>query len=57
MIETFSEWRDFLRLSEEEAKWRAIPWRTHLGDAIREADDAQRPVLMWVMNGHPAGHT
>jgi hypothetical protein len=53
----YEKWRHYLRPSPHETKWRAIPWRIHLAAALLEARQAEKPVLLWVMNGHPAGHT
>jgi hypothetical protein len=39
----------------DETGWRAVPWRTELRAALAEADQKQRPVLLWAMNGHPLG--
>jgi hypothetical protein len=40
-----------------ELTWQSIPWRTRFGAAALEADDLERPVLLWAMNGHPLGCT
>lgn len=43
--------------SEDDERWRSIPWHDTLGTAVLEADEQQRPVLLWAMNGHPLGCT
>ncbi len=43
------------RPSEE--KWKEIPWRPNLAGAMEEARERDKPVLLWVMNGHPCGMT
>ncbi len=43
--------------SAEEHEFLEIPWRAALWDALVEADAAERPVLLWAMNGHPLGCT
>lgn len=43
--------------SEEELRWRAIPWRATLGDGLRDGAATRKPVLLWAMNGHPLGST
>ncbi len=40
-----------------EDRWLEIPWQTTLREAVAEADAAERPMLLWMMNGHPLGHT
>lgn len=41
--------------SPAECGWNEVPWRTQLRTALVEAEAAQRPVLLWAMNGHPLG--
>ena len=43
--------------SAEEVAYREIPWKAALWDAIVEARDTDRPILLWAMNGHPLGCT
>ena len=40
-----------------EATWRQIPWYPDLNEAIRVARAKDKPILLWVMNGHPCGMT
>ena len=42
---------------EGDLDWRAIPWQAELRSALAEASRAQKPVLLWAMNGHPLGQT
>ena len=53
----FDAWRRHLAPVEAEERWREIPWRQSLGDGLRDAGRAQRPLLLWLMNGHPLGCT
>ena len=41
----------------DELAWMAVPWRTRLWEAVVEAQELQRPLLIWAMNGHPLGCT
>ncbi|MCA8952294.1 MAG: hypothetical protein KDE27_22475 [Planctomycetes bacterium] len=43
--------------SAAELEWRSVPWRSAFRDALLEAAEADRPVLLWAMNGHPLGQT
>lgn len=52
-----AEVRDRVLPSAEDQAFAAIPWRTTLAVAALEADAADRPILLWVMNGHPLGAT
>ena len=38
-----------------ELEWQRIEWRASLGAAIIDARAADKPLLLWVMNGHPLG--
>lgn len=42
---------------EDELRWRAIPWRPTLRAGLRDGAAAEKPVLLWAMNGHPLGST
>ena len=50
-------WRDHLAPSEQEERWRSIPWAATLGDGLAAAARTERPLLLWLMNGHPLGCT
>jgi hypothetical protein len=54
---TYAQWRDYVLPSAEERVWTEIPWRSTLWEAVRDAHAAERPVLLWAMNGHPQGST
>jgi hypothetical protein len=38
-------------------RWTEIPWQTDLETARRQAAREGKPLLMWVMDGHPLGCT
>jgi hypothetical protein len=38
-------------------KWAEIPWETDLAAARQRAARENRPLLMWIMDGHPLGCT
>lgn len=50
-------WRDYILPDAEDLRWQAIPWRTSLTEALREATERRLPILLWAMDGHPFGHT
>ena len=50
-------WRDFIKPTKEEMAWSEIPWETTFYDGLIESNKEQKPVLLWVMNGHPLGCT
>ena len=43
--------------TEKEQRWQEIPWRNTFWDAVLEANRADKPILLWGMNGHPLGCT
>ena len=55
--QTFDELRDFIRPAPGEVRWQEVPWRTTFWEAVREAHAADKPVLLWAMNGHPLACT
>ncbi len=54
---TFDRWFDFIRPAPQELAWRQIPWRPALWPAVVEARQAEKPLLIWAMNGHPMACT
>ena len=38
-------------------RWAEIPWQTDLPAARRKAAEEKKPLLMWIMDGHPLGCT
>jgi len=43
--------------TKEDEKWLSIPWRTDLTQARTDAQKENKPIFMWIMNGHPLGCT
>ena len=54
---TLDRWLAFLRPAPEECGWERIAWRPSFWDAVREAQETERPILCWAMNGHPLACT
>lgn len=54
---TFEALRVAILPSKDEERWREIPWRTTTWEAVVEAAAAEKPVLLWAMNGHPLACT
>ena len=40
-----------------EVRWMEIPWRMDLNQARHDAESTNRPIFMFIMNGHPFGCT
>ena len=53
----FAAWRSHLQPSEDELRWRQVPWHDNLADGLADASVARKPLLLWLMNGHPLGCT
>jgi hypothetical protein len=53
----YARWRDYLLPSDTDLAYAAIPWRASYWDAVAEAQDQYKPILLWAMNGHPLGCT
>ena len=51
------DWRDHILPCDSDLTWLQIPWLTTYADGIRAADHADKPLLLWTMNGHPLGCT
>ena len=55
--EKTSLWAEHISAPKTELAWEQIPWRPSFLTGLREAAAAEKPVLLWVMNGHPLGCT
>ncbi len=55
--ESVAAWHDYLQPTGTEAGFEAIEWQPTFADGLRAANQADRPLLLWVMNGHPLGCT
>ena len=55
--ETYATWRDHVLPEADELAFREIPWRTSFWEAVVEAQEQDRPILLWAMNGHPLCNT
>ncbi len=54
---TYKMWQDFIKPTKKELAWAEIPWRSTFYDGLIDSDQYQKPLLLWVMNGHPLGCT
>jgi hypothetical protein len=55
--QSLGHWRDFIRPTPEETRWQSIPWKTKFWDGVTLAQKDDKPILAWVMNGHPLACT
>ena len=49
--------RDFVLPNPSEASYRKIPWRTSVLQGIVDAQKNDKPVMIYLINGHPLGCT
>ncbi|RTZ91267.1 MAG: hypothetical protein DSY81_06695 [Bacillota bacterium] len=49
-------WKRAVLPGAEEA-WLTIPWHATLHEGLHAAGHEQKPLLLWLMNGHPLGCT
>ena len=54
---TYNMWQEFIKPTNKELAWAQIPWRSNFYDGLLDSDHQQKPLLLWVMNGHPLGCT
>ena len=54
---SYDMWQEFIKPTRDELAWAEIPWRSTFYDGLVESDREQKPLLLWVMNGHPLGCT
>ncbi|MBL4771363.1 MAG: hypothetical protein JKY61_09520 [Planctomycetes bacterium] len=40
---------------DPELRWKNVNWRVSLAEGIVDAKAAEKPILLWAMNGHPLG--
>jgi hypothetical protein len=55
--ENYRQWLTFIQPDAKEQAYKEIDWRVKFSDAIAEAKELGRPILLWTMNGHPLGCT
>ena len=55
--QNYEIWRDYILPTESDLKWASIPCRSSFQDGLIDANVQQKPMLLWVMNGHPLGCT
>lgn len=53
----FDQWRDLISPTSDELAFARIAWSPSLGEGLERASVEQKPLLLWMMNGHPLGRT
>lgn len=49
--------RDHVLPDEDEEAWRKIDWQPTFWDGVIEAQEEDKPIMLYAMNGHPFGCT
>ncbi len=52
-----AQWRDHILPDESELAFERIGWLPTFAEGIARAGAEDKPLLLWVMNGHPLGCT
>jgi len=55
--ENYRQLLTFIQPDAKEQAYKEIDWRVKFSEAIAEAKELGRPILLWTMNGHPLGCT
>jgi hypothetical protein len=51
----YIKWRDYLLPGAWEQSHRTIPWRASVLHGLIDAQKQDKPILLFLMNGHPLG--
>ena len=54
---SYEKWRDHVLPKTWEVAYQKIPWRPSFWEAVIEAQEKDKPILLWAMNGHPLCNT
>jgi hypothetical protein len=54
---TFASWRDRIRPKAQERCFEAVHWLPTFWDGVMTAQEEDKPILLWAMNGHPLACT
>ena len=55
--ESTDYWRAMIRPAEIDLAWTRISWLPTMAEGIKRANLEEKPLLLWLMNGHPLGCT
>ena len=53
--DTFLAWKNYLAGDPKSRLWERIPWRTNLWDAVIDAHEQDRPILLEIHGGNALG--
>ena len=55
--QNLAEWRDYIRPKPAELAFEDCDWKPTFWEAVVEAQERGKPILLWAMNGHPMACT
>ena len=55
--QTYTQFRDLIRPKTEEKCFETVPWLPTFWEAVTTAQEKDKPILLWAMNGHPLACT
>ena len=55
--QNWREQRAKIAPAKDELAYEELGWRASFLAGLKEAQEKDRPILLWVMNGHPLGCT
>lgn len=55
--EKLAHWSGYIRPKPQELAFEAMGWKPTFMEAVVEAQKTNKPILLWVMNGHPLACT
>jgi hypothetical protein len=54
---TLTAWRDLIRPKADDLGYKTVDWLPTFWDGVMAAQKADKPILLWAMNGHPLACT
>jgi hypothetical protein len=54
---TLADWRDRIRPKSEELCFETVNWLPTFWEGVVAAQEQDKPILLWAMNGHPLACT
>ena len=55
--ENIGQWLAYIKPKAAEVAFEANDWKPTFWDGVVEAQQKQKPILLWAMNGHPMACT
>jgi hypothetical protein len=55
--ENLAQWSEFIRPKPAELAFEGCGWKPTFWEAVLEAQEEAKPILLWAMNGHPLACT